>query len=255
MTTTHPYLDQGIKILKTRLHSTSVIPPAGANSSCCPFITISREAGAGATVLGQQLVPLLNEQMIEEGRSWIFFDEDLITHALTKHHLPERLAEYLPEDRVSEIKALIDELVGLHPPVWELEHKVSEAIVQLAQLGCVILTGRASNLITRTLPGGLHLRLVAAMEARIQRMMKIKNCDAGMAKHTLLGSDQARSRYAQTNFQQDIEDPHNYDLVINTDLITPACAAHLVMHTLRGRIQAFAPQTAPAVRSPQPAAS
>ena len=244
MTTTHPYLDQGIKILKTRLQTSTVTPAAGVSYRNCPFITICREAGAGATALGQQLVPLLNEQMGGEALSWVFFDEDLITHALTKHHLPERLAEYLPEDRISEIKALIGELVGLHPPVWELEHKVSEAILQLAQLGCVILTGRASNLITRALPGGLHLRLVASMESRIQRMMKIKNCDASMAKSALLNSDQARYRYVQTNFRQDVGDAHNYDLVINTDHIKAACAAQLVVHTLRERIQALAQQTA-----------
>lgn len=238
MNTTHPYLDHGIKILKTRLHSPSIIQGTGSRPAGRPFITISREAAAGATALGQQLVALLNEQMRIEGRSWIFFDGDLITHALTKHNLPERLAEYLPEDRISEIKALIGELVGLHPPVWELEQKVSEAIFHLADLGCVILTGRASNLITRSLPGGFHVRLVASMSARVQRMMKIKNCDAIAAKNSLLSSDHARARYVRTNFQQDVEDPHNYDLVINTDRLTPLDVSQLVLQAMRDRIQA-----------------
>ena len=57
----------------------------------------------------------------------MFLDKDLIKQALTKHNLPERLAAYLPEDRISEIKATVGELVGLHPSLWELEHKISEA--------------------------------------------------------------------------------------------------------------------------------
>ena len=181
------------------------------------------------------LVPLLDDATKGLGRSWIFFDKDLITHALTKHQLPERLAEYLPEDRRSEIKALIGELIGLHPSVWELEHKVTEAILQLANLGSVILTERASNFITRELPGGLHVRLVASLEARIQRMMKIKQCDAATARNTLLSADQARFRYVQSNFQKDIEDAHGYDLVINTDQITPAAAAQLVLGVFQDR--------------------
>ena len=175
----------------------------------------------------------------------MFFDKDLIVHALIKHQLPERLAEYLPEDRVSEIKSLIGELVGLHPPVWELEHKVSEAILQLAQMGNVILTGRASNLITHELPGGLHLRLVASMESRVKRLMKIKNCDATSARNALIETDHARYRYVHTRFQHDIEDPLSYDLVINTDHITTSCAARLVFQVLQDRVQAAAKNSAP----------
>ncbi len=244
MTITHTYLDQGIKILKSRMTPQTTQTPGSPAAADRPFITISREACAGATALGQQLVLLLNGQLGEEGRSWIFFDNDLITHALTKNQLPERLAEYLPEDRSPEIKALIGELVGLHPPVWELEHKVSEAILQLAQLGCVILTGRASNLITHSLPGGLHLRLVASLESRVQRMMEIRNCDVESAKSALLSTDLARYRYVHTKFQHDIDDAHDYDLVINTDRISTTCAAHLVVHALREKIQTVTEKTA-----------
>ena len=88
---------------QTRLKTPQTRAEAETNSPVLqPFITISREACAGATALGEKLVPLLDEQLGEEGRSWIFLDKDLITHALTKHQLPERLSEYLPEDRVSE---------------------------------------------------------------------------------------------------------------------------------------------------------
>ena len=235
--TTHTYLDHGVTILNARLQNPLAKPLPDSTATGHPFVTISREACAGATALGKQLVPLLNQQCNLDGRSWIFLDKDLITHALTKHHLPERLVEYLPEDRVSEIKSLIGELVGLHLSVWELEHKVTEAILQLAHLGCVILTERASNLITRSVPGGIHVRLVASLEARVKRMMELKHCDAETAKNVLLSTDHARERYVQSNYQQDIEDPHGYDLVINTDHITPASAARLIVGALHDRTQ------------------
>jgi len=245
---THTYLDHGLTILQARLQTPQVRSAMDANAARHPFITISRESCAGATTLGEQLVPLLDAQLGEEGRSWIFFDKNLITHALTQHQLPERLAEYLPEDRISEIKSLVGELVGLHPSIWELEHKITEAILQLASLGCVILTGRASHLITRSLPGGFHLRLVASMPSRIKRMMELKRCEAETAREALIHSDQARHRYVQTNFQHNLDDPHDYDLVINTDQVSPAAAANLVVAALRDRVQA-------AVSPPAPAAS
>jgi cytidylate kinase len=237
---THTYLEQGVSILNARLRTPIAQLPAAGTASH-PFITISREAGAGATTLGRLLVPILDEQLGDENRDWMFFDKDLITHALTKHSLPERLAAYLPEDRVSEIKALVGELVGLHPSLWELEHKISEAILQLAHLGRVIFAGRAAHLVTRSLQSGFHLRLVASKESRIKRMMAQQNCDAATAEAALLNTDRARQRYAQTNFGQDLDDPHAYDLVINTDQITPATAARLVVCALRDRIGASPP--------------
>ena len=232
---THTYLEQGVTILNARLRTPTSRHPVASLASH-PFITISREACAGATTLGRLLVPLLDEQLGGEGRSWMFLDKDLITHALTKHNLPERLAAYLPEDRVSEIKALVGELVGLHPSLWELEHKISEAILQLAHLGCVILAGRAAHLVTRSLKSGFHLRLVASMESRTKRMMELQNCDAATAKAALLNADRARQRYTQTNFGQNLDDPLGYDLVINTDRIAPSTAANLVVGALRDRL-------------------
>ncbi len=234
--TPHTYLDHGVTILHARLKTPATQPHAAVHPTIHPFITISREACAGATTLGLHLMPLLDEQVGEEGRSWMFLDKDLLTHALTKYHLPEYLAQYLPEDRISEIKGMIGELVGLHPPLYELEQQVSEAILQLAHLGCVIFAGRASHLITRSLPGGLHLRLVASMESRIRRMRELQNCTDTVAEAVLRNTDNARRRYVQTNFEKDINDPHTYDLIINTDHIAPATAAHMVVRALQDRI-------------------
>ena len=238
--TTHPFLDHGLSILHARLQDQAQAGRAGQEAGAHPFVTISREAGAGATTLGRLLVPRLNERLREpDGHSWVFLDKDLLTHALTRHHLPERLAEYLPEDRVSEIKGVIGELVGLHPSLWQLEHQVAEAILQLAHVGHVIFAGRASHLITRPLPGGFHVRLVASMPARIQRMLALLNCDARAAAAHIDKSDLARRRYVRTNFDEDIDDPHTYDLVINTDHLSPGCTARIVVDALCDRISRF----------------
>ena len=241
----HTYLEHGLAIFKTRLKVPEGESRAPFSAPSRPFLTISREACAGATTLGQHLLPLLDRQLGEEGRSWMFLDKDLLTRAMTTHHLPEHLANYLPEDRCSEIKGMIGELVGLHPPLYELEQRVSEAILQLAQLGCVIFAGRASHLITRSLPGGFHLRLVASMESRIKRMQELQNCTDTVAETVLRNTDNARRRYVQTNFEQDINDPHTYDLIINTDHIAPATAAHMVVRALQDRLATPASVTRP----------
>jgi hypothetical protein len=230
----HTYLEHGLSIFQARL-SDPAAPPATHRPAVRAFITLSREACAGATTLGQHLLPLLNQEAAAEGQSWMLLDKELLHHALSQHNLPESLAKFLPEDRVPEIKGLIGELVGLHPPIWQLEQHVAEAIAQIAGLGHVIFVGRAAHLLTRALPGGLHVRLVASMETRIRRLMAQQNCPRAAAVESLEQNDNARRRYVLTNFEQDIDDPHTYDLVINTDQIDPKTAASLVLTALRER--------------------
>lgn len=240
----HTYLEHGLSILHTRLQHPSQPSPTGPRVEIHPFITVSRETGAGATTLGQLLLPLLDRELGSEGHDWVLLDKDLLTQALTHHHLPERLAAFLPEDSISETKAVIGELVGLHPSLWTLEQKIAEAILQLAHVGRVIFAGRAANLITRGVPSGLHIRLVAPKEVRADRVAAMLNCTHAAAIAHLERNDLARRRYVRTHFEQDIDDPRLYDLVINTAHFTPAATARLVVGALHDRLRHLSLQPA-----------
>lgn len=242
----HTYLEHSLSVLHTRLtHPARALAP-GSHSEPKPFITISRETGAGATSLGQQLVPLLNQDLREDNSGWVFLDRDLLTQALHHNQLPAQLADYLPEDRISETKAVIGELLGMHPSLWQLEQKISEAILQLAHVGHVVFAGRAAHLITRALPAGLHVRLVASLESRIRRMANELKCSRDQAFVHIQKSDIARQRYVRAHFDRDLEDPHQYDLVVNTDHLSPSAAARIVVTALHERMRAHAERAADA---------
>jgi cytidylate kinase len=235
--TSHAYLDNGIAILKARLAGPMSASRVSA-SAVNPFITVSREACAGATTLGRMLLPRLDSEFGKEDGGWILLDKDLLIFALAHHELPETLAKFLPEDKVSEIDSLIGEMVGLHPPIWNLEHQVAEAIIQLAHVGRIIFVGRAAHLLTRTLPGGFHVRLVASRETRAMRLMELEGAAPDDARTLIDRTDGSRNRFVRSHFGQDINDPHTYDLVINTDRISPGTAATFVIEGLRHHVRA-----------------
>jgi cytidylate kinase len=241
----HAYLERGLTVLEARLK------PAGQPGQLPypfeprPFVTLSRETCAGATTVGQALVPMLDEALGEPGQPWVFLDKNLIAHALAQRNLPARLAEYLPEDKISEINGIIGELAGLHPPLWELEQEVLETILQLAQVGRVILVGRASFVITKSLPAGFHVRLVASEEVRTRRMMGLLNCSEAVARDQLRKADRGRRRYLQARFGDNPEDVHLYDLVINTDRISAETTARIIVDALRHRLRGLKSSPAP----------
>ena len=247
--TQRSHVETGLSVLEARLQNPqpgTIRQPAEVR----PFITLGTETGAGATTTGQTLVPLLDQAFKEPGQGWVFLDKNLLTHALATHDLPERLAQHLPEDKVSEFKAVIGELVGLHPSLWELEHQVAEAILQLAHVGRVVIAGRAAYLITRSLPGGFHVKLAASAEVRIERMMRLLNLDAAAATAHIRKTDRARRRFVRTRFGRDPDDVHLYDLVINTDRMTPGAVARIILEGLRNRMMDLEAASRPGSTSP-----
>ena len=246
----HSYLEHGITILQTRLQDPGILSRTPFQPAVQPFLSVSRQTCAGGTTVSQEVLRLLNGLEGAERSSWALLNKDLLFRALQEHHLPERLAGFLPEDRVSEIQGVIGELVGLHPPLWELERHVAEAMLQLAKVGRVILAGRAAHLVTRELPGGFHVRLIASPPVRLQRMMARLHCDEATARTCLAQSDQARRRFVRARFDREIDDPADYDLVLNTDRLDPGIAARIIVTGLLENVNARRAVSAVAAANP-----
>jgi cytidylate kinase len=197
-----------------------------------PAVTISRETGAGGLSVADRLVERLRSLQKPGECPWTVFDKNLVAKVLEDHDLPERLGQFMPEDRVSYIADTLEELLGLHPSSSKLVHQTAETVLQLAELGNVILVGRGSNLITKELDHVFHVRLVGSVERRLMRVEARHKITADAALQFLRTEDAARKRYLRKYFGRDIEDPLLYHLIINTDWLTVDEAADLIVRTM-----------------------
>ncbi len=191
-------------------------------------ITLSRQTGSGAHTVASHLAPLL-EQKLPGSSPWTVFDRDLVEKVLQDHHLPTRLAQYMPEDRTYSIQDIMQELVGLHPPSYDLVHQTTETVLRLAELGNVILVGRGANVITARLEHVFHVRLVGSPARRLERLQKMLHLEGDAARQLMEKSDAGRRRYLKEYFGADIDDPLLYHLTINTDRLDEAEAAQLIL--------------------------
>ncbi|MGA2555726.1 MAG: cytidylate kinase-like family protein [Verrucomicrobiota bacterium] len=191
-------------------------------------VTISRQSGCGGCFFAEELAVCLQALLPHGARRWTVFDRDLVDAVLRDHHLPARLASFMPEDRVTYLHDIIEDLFSLHPPTETLVRRASETILHLAQLGNAIIVGRAANVITARLPGMLHLRLIGSVEHRLAHMREFDHLDKKAALRRIRREDGGRRRYLKSYFGSDIDDPLLYHLVINTSLVPLPDAVKMV---------------------------
>jgi hypothetical protein len=198
-------------------------------------VTISRQTGSGAHIVAEKLAALLQAQTPKDARPWTVFDRNLVEKVLQDHDLPERLARFMPEDRISSISDTMEELFDLHPPSWLLVRKISETVLHLVELGNVILIGRGATVITAKLDHVFHVRLVGSLQKRVQHVQELNNLSKEAALRLIQREDHGRKRYLKRYFKADLEDPLFYHLVINTDLVSYDEAAQIIANSVLKR--------------------
>jgi cytidylate kinase len=191
-------------------------------------VTISRQAGCGALLVADKLAHFLQERSPLANARWTVFDRELMEKVLADHNLPTYLAKFLPEDRASRIEDTLADIFGVRPPTETVVQQTAETLLQLAELGGAILIGRAGNIVTAKLPNILHVRLVAPLADRIERICRDDRRSPEEARRFCLEEEQARTRYVKTYFHADINNALLYHLVINTSRVGCDNAARII---------------------------
>lgn len=193
-----------------------------------PCITISRETGAGADVISQKLIEILQKYKKEQLPDWIIFEKNLIEKVLEDHHLPKTLSDVFDEKKYSSMLSFASELLAGQPSVHTLVHKTTQTILSLAEIGNVVIIGRGGNIVTANLPNSFHVRLVAPIENRIKHVQYVYGYDLKQATEFLKKDDEARKNYIKTYFHKQIEDPLLYHLTINTHRLGHDSSAEMI---------------------------
>ena len=191
-------------------------------------ITISRQSGCGAHAVAEKVAHYLEARAPATAPAWTIFDRNLVEQVLEDHKMPARLARFMTEDRVRQMDDIMDDVFGLHPPSWTFVEQTSETILRLAKLGNVIILGRGANIVTASLPHILHIRIVGSLEHRIEQMQQFEGLDRATAAERIQREDLGRQRYLKKHFGHDIDDPHLYHLIINTDWVSLDQAARFI---------------------------
>ncbi len=197
-----------------------------------PFVTISREYGAGAYMVAEKLISMLNENFKNE-HSWAAYDRNLLEKIANDMGLSEALAQTLTTNARNKMTELFQTTFSTFPPQVAVYRKLAEITRMLAYNGHVVLAGRAANRITRDMGQGFHVRLVAPLSWRVKRMCELHNYHMKDAEQLILEKDKIIDGFIKEFVKFDNTDPHNYHLVINMEHITQDEAAQVIVDTMK----------------------
>jgi cytidylate kinase len=218
----------------------STHPPSGGEMKA---ITISRQYGSGGGEIAARLALRLN---------WHLIDHEIVARVARALGIPEQQAEGRDEYVKSFIERVVSQFVSTVPagatPVMQValedqtdEDKYREAqrrvVETAADAGRAVIVGRASQVILAGRRDALHIRIVAPLQARIAYVVLRENLDAARAKERIHLKDGDRTRYLQTVFHRDVNDPVLYDLIMNTGVLSLDRAVELIALALQDKAQ------------------
>jgi CMP/dCMP kinase len=206
------------------------------------LITVSREFGAG----GSELARKLGERL-----EWPVLDDEVTCRCAQRLNLDTAAVERMREHSPTLLARLSSALLVSPPeaPGIDTKHLLHidaiaeaalESITEAARTLPLIVVGFGTQCIFANRPDALHVRLVAPMPVRVERLRSRFGWDANSAGTRARRMDEDRRRYVQRYFHRDLNDPLLYDVQINTGRTTIEEAVAMIEQLIRGERSADA---------------
>jgi cytidylate kinase len=207
-----------------------------------PVVTIRGQLGSGAPEIGKRVAEHLEIDYV---------DREIIAEVAARLDYPKRKieAKEMPagtlRGRIAEALKHNYPTVGggsglgtpipMYLPSWETPLDdpsylagLEAVIRELATSQAIVIRGRGSQFILKGYPGSLHVLVIAPLETRVARIMQSQKLGEKEAKQEITRFDTSRHEFIKRFFKAELEDPINYDLVINTQYLDIEAATSII---------------------------
>jgi cytidylate kinase len=211
--------------------------PVGSLEPIARFrnICIDRETGAGAGLLGLMIAAKLG---------WKVYDHEIIETIAQRMELSVEEVKAFDELAPSVVQDWILPLREEHyaPQEAYLDH-LAKLVEAIGRSGDSIILGRGAGFL---LPRSetLTICVVAPLKARAIRLADRMGVSVRTARRAARDLDRRRNHFVRTMYRVDASDPHNYDLVLDSESLGLPIAADLIVRTIEaGRVAKVAEGT------------
>ncbi len=175
-----------------------------------PIITISRQKGSRGSYFASRLSERLDYTRLHR---------KVIDRICLSSGYRKQVVESLDDRFRSTVALMVESFVtGKSIDHSDYFRYLYHTVLAMSKLGGVILIGRGGNFILGR-KNGFHIRFIAPLEKRIENLINYKFISKDEAIVQIERSDKLRYEFIQKLFNENIDDPRHYDLVINAEYI------------------------------------
>lgn len=181
-------------------------------------VVISESLGSQGDAIGKELAGELGYE---------FADREIITRAAQRYH-----------QGLTDLHHVTDE----RPTLWERftdsrRHYlayVEATILELAEGGRTVLVGHGAAIVLKPIPHVLRVRVTAPEKLRAERVRQQRGLAEEAALELVRESDHERNSRIRYLYHVNLDDPLQYDLVLNTERSSVAEGVRLIREALDG---------------------
>lgn len=184
------------------------------------ILTISRSYGSGGREIGR---------MVAERLGYAYKDRvTLLTDLCATDSRWERFGGEYDEHK---------------PTVWErfdwsfrgYAALLQRCILEAAAGDRVVIVGRGGAFLLTGVPTALHVRILAPLAERIERIMRREHADHDSVRRLIEGVDRERGGFIRAIYGRPWDDPTAYDQTYDTSLLDPAAIVADILPSLADR--------------------
>lgn len=195
------------QIVEEQIHRWQIFQKEQPKQKTLPVVTISREPGSGGRIIGEKLAEALHMDI---------FHQEMIHQMAESAHVHRRFFETLDEKGMNVLEEWISSLVNEHH-LWPDEYlkHLMKLVGVIGKFGGAVIIGRGANFL---LPPskGVRVRVIAPRALRVENVVQTYGVDAEEAKRRIIRAESDRRAFVRKYYNADIDEPLNYDLVLNT---------------------------------------
>jgi cytidylate kinase len=201
------------------------------------IITIRGTLGSGAPEIGKLIadrlhIDYIDREIIAQVAEQIQRPkQDIAAKEMPSGSLLGRISEALERNAYYRASAYL--------PTWEIPLEdtqylpaLESVITDIARSGSIVIRGRGSQFILKDLPRALHVLVVAPLDLRVKRIMESSKIEESEVRKMIQRFDSSRRMFTKRYFHAVLEDPINYDLVINTEHLSFEHATSIIIGAL-----------------------
>jgi cytidylate kinase len=199
-----------------------------------PVVTVSREFGSRGAEVGA---------LVAKKLGFSYWNQELVHEIAQRTGVREALVASLDEHIRSRLDEFIAHLfTGAEGTAHEYVRQVGHVVHTLERHGSAVIIGRGAQFVVRS-DQALRMRVVCDHALRVKGYAERRGLSESEARRRVDETDRERRAFYRKHYDQDVELPVHYDLILNSGTLDLEAACEVATAAYRQKFPERTAQT------------